>query len=245
MMGAIMTPTTRRFLIRALMIATAAVTAAASPAYAANPVEHGKFMISAERLFGLSFTHETIATNNGDRSTNQTQFSLLYSSGATSVHMTPRLAFDFLPIDGLTLGGAVGVGTGKLDSSRTNNAGATVDTEGPTTTWFVISPRVGYALGLSQLAGLWLRGGVTYYYANSDFPGGNTSTRTTGLSFDLDPTLVLSPLEHLGFTLGFQINLPLTGSTTSETKVGGVTASTSVDHTIRNIGLVVGMVGVF
>ena len=57
--------------------------------------------------------------------------------------------------------------------------------------------------------------------------------------------VVLSPVEHLGFTAGFLVNLPLTGTRTNETSIRGVTTSTSFDETIRNIGLVVGMVGVF
>jgi hypothetical protein len=233
-----MTPKVK-ILIALLVLAPAAAHAAATPG-----VGHGTVMVSAERLFGLSFSHESTATGNGDVSQNNTNFTLLYSAAST-VHMTPRVAIDFAPIDGLTVGGAIGFGVGNLGGERTRN-NATTTTDGPTSTWVVLSPRAGYVLGLSSLAKLWLRGGFTYFWQNTDFPGTpDTSSRLTGLSLDLEPTLLLAAFDHLGFTASVLVNLPLTGSITSEISAGGATTSTSVDHTIRNVGLVAGMVGSF
>jgi hypothetical protein len=241
-MGALMTPKAKILLVLALSIAPAAAHAAASAG-----VDHGTIMIGAERLFGLSLSRETTATNNGDNSTDNTTFTLLYSA-SPNVHMTPRLTCDFVPIDGLTIGGGIGFGVGSLDDSRTRNS-ATTNTDGPTSTWIIISPRVGYVLGLSSLAKLWLRGGLTYFWMNTDFPSAipntSVSSRLTGLSLDLEPTLLLQPFTHLGFTASLLVNLPLTGSFTTDTTVGGTTTSTSVDRTIRNFGLAVGMVGRF
>jgi hypothetical protein len=226
----------------ALLLAPAVVHAAATPG-----VKQGTMMIGAERLFGLSLSHETIATNNGDRSTDNTTFTLLYSS-APNVHMTPRVTFDYVLVDGLTLGGGLGFGVGNLDQSATRN-NATTDSKGPTSTWIVVSPRAGYVLGLNHLTGLWLRGGFTYFWMNTDYPttaiNTKTSNRLTGLSLDLEPTLLLSPWEHLGFTVGLAVNLPLTGSSTTETTLGSVSTSTSVDDTIRNVGVLFGLEGTF
>jgi hypothetical protein len=225
-----------------LVLAPVAAHAAATPG-----VKQGTMMIGAERLFGLGLSHESTATANGSTSTDNTTFTLLYSS-APNVHMTPRVTFDFALIDGLTLGGGLGFGVGNLDQSASRN-NATTNSKGPTSTWLVISPRAGYVLGLNQLAGLWLRGGFTYYYINTDFPTSalntSSSSRLTGLSFDLEPTLLLSPWQHLGFTAGLAINLPLTGSSTTEVDIGSSSTTTSVDHTIRNVGILFGMEGTF
>jgi hypothetical protein len=237
-MGALMTPKAKILFTLALSLVPLAAQAAPTAG-----VNHGTVMVSAERLFGLSFGRVTTSVGNVDTSRDTTNFSLLYSSAST-VHMTPRVAIDFVPIDGLTVGGAIGFAVGSRSDSASNNNN-TVDADGPTTTAFVLSPRVGYVLGLSSLAKLWLRGGFTYFWQNTDFPNSPDSSRLTGLSLDLEPTLLLSVFEHLGFTAGLLVNLPLTGSTTNETVMGGTTRSTSIDTTIRNIGLVVGMVGSF
>jgi hypothetical protein len=240
-MGALMTPKAKLLIALAFTFAPAAAHAAASAG-----VDHGTVMIGAERLFGLSLSRTTTSSGNTDTSHDNTTFTLLYSA-APNVHMTPRVTFDFVPIDGLTLGGGIGFGVGSLGDSRTRND-STTNTDGPSSTWLVFSPRVGYVLGLSSLAKLWLRGGLTYFWMNTDFPSPpntSASSRLTGLSLDLEPTLLLQAFPHLGFTASVLVNLPLTGSFTTETKIGGVSTSTSVDQTIRNFGLVAGMVGSF
>jgi hypothetical protein len=164
--------------------------------------------------------------------------------------MVPRLAFDYVPVDGLTLGGAIGFAVGDLENVTTNdNNNAIASTDGPSTTAFVLSPRVGYVLGLGKLLSLWLRGGMTFYWLNTDYPvpaPRTLSARVSGLSLDLDPTLMISPFEHLAFTVGLLVDLPLTGKATGESTTGaGMSNSTSVDQTYRNIGIVFGMVGRF
>src|SRR4051794_6334969 len=85
------------------------------PAFAAGPphshaeaaIPKSTFILSAERLFGLSINRTTTATNNGDVSVDHTGFGLLLSS-PTTVHMLPRMALDVAVIDGLTVGAGLG-----------------------------------------------------------------------------------------------------------------------------------------
>lgn len=212
-------------------------------------VARGTVMVSAERLFGLSLNRTTSDTGGGSSSVDHTGFSLFLSSPST-VHMLPRIAFDFAVTDGLTLGGAFGFSIGDRDTSTTNGNNTT-DVEGPTSSALILAPRVGYALGLSHVLDLWLRGGVTYYRTNTEsertIAGALTtaSNRSSGLSLDIEPTLIVKPFDHFGFTAGLLVNLPLAGTHTTQLTVGNTTTSNSNDETIRNFGIVAGMLGTF
>jgi hypothetical protein len=65
------------------------------------------------------------------------------------------------------------------------------------------------------------------------------------MSLNLEPTLMISPIPHVAFTVGLLLDLPLTGKQSSETRVGSVTTTTSVDSSVRNVGLVGGLVVMF
>jgi hypothetical protein len=223
---------------------------APATASAANPgVDHGRMMISAERLFGLSFSHTSVDNGNGSNDRDVTHFGLVVSPNTAvgNIYTTPRLAFDIAVIDGLTVGGSLGVSvTGVSDSSTTGGTSAEVSR--PTLTTVLIAPRAGYVLGFTRVVGLWLRGGLTYFNgsAHSDATVlGTNATRTDtlwGLGLDLEPTLLVSPFEHFSFTAGLVLDLPLAGKQSVERTAGNVTTTTSTDASVRNIGVVAGMV---
>jgi hypothetical protein len=244
-----MTPKAKGILRGAVVAAGLSLIAAAAHAAPATAVPKGNILVGAERLFGLSVNRVTTDTSAGDTSLDQTHFGLFLANGTPvpNVYLVPRLALDFALADGLTLGGSIGFLVSDYDTSATNGS-STVEADGPTITTLLLSPRVGYVLGIGRIAGLWLRGGFTYFRSavGEDTDGNATSSETNwGLAIDLEPTLLLTPFEHFGFTVSFNIDLPLAGKRTVERTVGPVTTSTSVDQRIRNIGLTVGMVGVF
>jgi hypothetical protein len=225
------------------LLATALALAPAA-AHAATPgVDHGTLILSAERLFGLGVSHTSLGSGNAEVERDQTHFGLALAplTPNPNVYLLPRLGFDFAIIDGLTVGGSLGFGFGEAD----------VGNGKPSYTNFLIAPRVGYVLGLSRPISLWLRGGFTYFNVTSHSdpavlpPNTERSVTLWGMSLNLEPTLMISPIPHVAFTVGLLLDLPLTGKQSSETRVGSVTTTTSVDSSVRNVGLVGGLVVMF
>jgi len=239
--------------IAALLLAFAGPAAAAPARPAHDPMPKGTFVLGAERLFGLSVNTTTTATDAGDRSVSHTGFSLLLSS-PTTVYMRPRVSLDVAVADGLTVGGAFGLFVGDREDSATAGD-TTTSAEGPTTKALLIAPRVGYALGLGHTLSLWPRAGLTYFSTGSESEhaaGGTvttTSARTSGVSLNLEPALLVAPFTNFGFTAALVADLPLTGKLTRETRTetAGVTRTTTndTDQKLRNLGVVVGMAGIF
>jgi hypothetical protein len=209
----------------------------------------GTLVISAERLFGLSFNNVTTSTDNGDVSTSRTDFGLLWGS-TTNVYMIPRVGVDYLVIDGLTVGGGLGFFVSSNDAGTVNGI-TSVDTSGPTSTRFLVAPRVGWAHGIAGRVGVWLRGGLTYYYGSisSARMGRNGDTtvsyRSTGLGLNLEPALMVALTDHFAFSAGPVFDLPLTGSRSQEVSTPVMTRTTSYYESVRNLGLVVNLVGYF
>jgi hypothetical protein len=251
MMPRLLLSTSCALALLCLTSARPALAASGSPhTHGSAGVPKGTFIVSAERLFGLSINRTTTATNNnGDVSVDHTGFGLLLSSPST-VHMLPRMALDLAIIDGLTVGAGLGVFVGDR-ATITSNDGATVEAQGPTTTAMLFAPRVGYALHLSHIVSFWIRVGFTYYRTNAETERTianvvtTTSDRTSGLAFDLEPTFLFQPFDHFGFTAGIVADLPLTGDHTNEVSAGNTTRSTSIKQTVRNVGIVASMLGLF
>jgi hypothetical protein len=222
----------------------------ASPAVAAPGLAKGTVILSGERLFGLTFNRTTTETATGDRSVDHTGFGLFLSQ-PTTVHMQPRVALDVLVADGFTLGGSFGFFVGDRETSTTTGGNTMMDDLRPVTTAVVLAPRAGFAVGLGHVVSLWLRAGITYFNSGDEqrvMVGGNSITvanRTSGLAFDIEPTLLFSPFPHFAFTAGLVADVPLTGTQKTETTVGNTTTTTSRDRTIRNFGVVAGLLGMF
>ena len=222
----------------------AALALVPAAARAATPgVGHGTMMISAERLFGLDVSHSSQDIAGGTIERDQTHFGLALAPLAPNPnpYLLPRLAFDFAIIDGLAVGGSLGFGLGEADVGNSK----------PSYSTFLIAPRIGYVLGLTKPISLWLRGGLTYFNLTSHAdpsvlpPNTDRSVTLWGLSLNLEPTLMISPIEHVAFTAGVLIDLPLAGKQSTETRAGSVTTTTSADFTFRNFGLVGGLVVLF
>ncbi len=122
------------------LFAAAAVVGAVSftqEAGAITPVKQGTLAVAAERLVAsnLHIADGYVGWNN----------QLLGSPGWVPFD-TPRLGVDYFIIDGLSVGGHLGLGFFGAD----NNDGAYV----------ALLPRVGYAFSISKTIDFWPRGGI-------------------------------------------------------------------------------------
>jgi hypothetical protein len=242
-------------------LATGASAAGAS-AEMNGMADKGHFFVSADRVFGITWTQlsSEVTRNNTtetDKASATTTVGLLWNSGTGSgkvavAYLIPRVGIDFTVIDGLTVGGNIGYthSSGSYESTTKNGSvSTTVSGDTGTSSGFLFAPRVGYILPLGAPIGLWLRGGLTYYnHSNEDAPdnNGNKDSNTwSGLGLNLDPQFVVTPVEHLFFTAGLAVDIPLTGSYETKNYNGAGTAvTTTYDHyKFTNIGLTFGVGG--
>jgi len=208
------------------------VSLAPAGARAATPgIAQRTVMVSAERFLGLTAMHTSQDIPGGELNINQTRLGLTMAPTLSNpnIYAVPRLALDFTPIDGLTLGGALGFAAGDFDASTSMTA-------------FLVAPRVGYVLGLSHLLNLWLRGGLTYFNITTSNDPDTRSDTLWGMSLNLEPTLMIAPFDHVAFTGGLVLDLPVAGRQSTERQVGNITTTTSVGLRVRNIGLALGVV---
>jgi hypothetical protein len=190
--------------------------------------EKGQFILGADRLVPLLSYSQTWTGHLGNlppgesgetTTTSQTAFSFFW--GSTSPQETfftvPRIGFDYVLAPHFTIGGEAVLyitagASSSLEQDRT--AGGSVTTVGATTTRtiFGIAPRAGYLLRLTDLFSLWLRGGFSFYTdGDKRTLGNNPSSGANQFALDFEPQLVITPLPHVGFTLGPTLDVPLFG----------------------------------
>lgn len=260
-----------KLVLGASVVVAAASLLASGRAEAADPgsltmANKGSLIISADRLFGASFwsaKEKYDELDGAGRPTGQvienkvsySKLGLLWGdpsggfTGFANPFAIPRASIDFLLIDGLTIGGSIGFLTSSSRNSATRR-GTTVEADGPTLTEFAFTPRVGYILAFSPNVGLWLRGGFTYWSASSKqvaiggAPGDSSSSTYNGFALNLEPTLVLSPVDHFAFTAGLVGDIGLGGKYKHERTQAGVTRiDPDHDLTVMNFGLTLGILG--
>lgn len=210
-----------------------------APAWA-QPRPPGQWIVGAERLFGYSYAKETWTdeTNNEIESTSS-GFSLLTnsviagSSFAPAIYSAPRVAVDYLPIAGLTVGGTLGFAHVSMD--QTLGAGDSAKSSG---SLFTLVPRAGYAHMFSPTLGIWPRAGFTYFSASLETDDGDTKTSASGASFGLDALLLLMPADNVAFTVGPSLDYGLTG--TVEVDINAVGRS-EADLDVIQFGLQAGV----
>ena len=225
--------------------------------------QQGEFIISADRLVPLlSFEDVSqdvlvpggLPNNVKSETTTQTatSFSVLYGSPAAPVeqfYSVPRIGFDYVVVPNVTIGGnliavfSLG-GSSKQETDLTNGQTNTSSTNSPTATGFGVAPRAGYILPINNLISLWLRGGFSYFIGSSKQPDGNNGTETTSINqfaIDLEPQVVFTPIPHVGFTAGLDVDIPLTGGHGIEDDNGGTSQSISGHSSVVYFGAVLGM----
>lgn len=242
-----------------------------------------RFILSAERLTSaLSWNtvvkqSVTIPSPSGSSAsttideeveTSGVDVSFLGAGGGPNVHGMPRIGFDAMFSNGFTLGGALSYIT-TSGKSEISSGSAKLSMDGPTTAMFTLAGRLGIMIEASPIVGIWLRGGFTRisvaseYQSTTTTPGNSfgptTTTKTTTdtvatSALTLDPQLVLTPIPHVGITLGLALDVGLGGTTESSSTAPSSSSSSGPsvgsqsppsDTTRSSYGITGGLVALF
>ncbi len=195
------------------------------------------FIVSADRLLPL-ISYQSSETSQNGASNTQSRLSIALMNNApfeayATFYNLPRLAFDWLPVDNLTIGGAAWL---YADLQATDKSGST-STDQPKLTYWGVAPRVGYVFRMGDKVSLWPRAGIEYNNVTSN----DSSVSVWALAVDLEAMLVISPWNHFGFTVGPTADIPIAGK---QTLTSG-TISSQVDSSMLQVGLSAGMLGHF
>lgn len=237
-------------------LAVAAVILATSSEAAAGPLDFDRnnfFIISAERMFGFSYSSVKVETGDVTSTQKTTAFSLLTPAGGAL--STPSIGLHYSVIPALTIGANLGLSR-TSPSTTVETPKETKDTDGDPTTNLLFGPRVGYIFGFSNAFYLWARGGITYARSSTS---SETTDATTGkvtasadtttsiVALSLDPMFVVTPVNRFGIMFGPVFDVGLSASTKTESTVvsgsSSKTDSTTQDFSPLNIGLQFGLVG--
>lgn len=181
----------------------------------------GDMVFSVDRLMGISGTHIEGELGPVDYDDDITSLSLSWrASPDYSPFDTARLAFDYLVIDHLSIGGSLGYASYDYDQQ---NDGST----------FIISPRVGYVYAFGKVVGIWPRGGFTYHSTSVD-----TLFDEKGFALSLECPFTFSPAEHFAFHIGPSFDVDMFGSRDPSPINKG-------DRTYRSVALNGGILGWF
>lgn len=253
----------RPLLVLAALGAALLVPTAAEAAPANGLAEQTQLILTADRLVPVfSYSSTKVTQTNGNTTikdtTSGSSTSLLFGSeplGVRTIHTVPRVAFDFAVIPHLTVGGALAFafslgGSHEVERNQ-NNTTTTVKVDSPSTTVIGIAPRVGYVIPFGEVFAFWPRAGFGFYSVRQSTEdednNGRTrfTTRDTIFSLDLDPQFAIVPIEHFFFHVGPILNIPLSGSRSSESVRGATTTTVDNDLTVWHFGVSAGLGGWF
>jgi hypothetical protein len=215
--------------------------AAAAAADAPAGRRRYRVAFSLERAFGVTAYEQTVEQDGVKVTTSGEDVSFLGSS-ATNTHSVPRLAVDAILGSGVTLGGALALGTStaRQKIELTDYAGSETDELGEDS-WVLFTPRVGYLAWNSPHFALWPRAGLTFISVEHTPDGEEESSVKANLSMlNAELQLVASPAEHFAFTIGVAGDIGLGGSSEVEDEYGD---TTSVDTKSSGFGVVFGLMG--
>jgi hypothetical protein len=184
----------------------------------------GDAIVGAERLFGIRGEHLEIDNPDplDDTEIDATTISLGFAKTLVPYNM-PRVTFDYLVIDKLSIGGTIAFSS--YDA----------DVEGPadpeTLTDFELGPRVGYLHMFGKVLGIWPRGGFVYHSTTMEDVYDSWSL---GISLECMFPIVL--VQHFGILAGFAFDQALVGNLDPDN-------GPDRDVSYRSIGLQVGVFG--
>jgi hypothetical protein len=181
----------------------------------------GQGVLSADRLMGLSWSHVAVEVGPLTDKRDYSSFGFGWrGAGQRSPFDAPRLAFDYMIIEHLSLGGALGYVSHELDDDRDVSE-------------FIVSPRIGYAYAFGRVVGIWPRGGFTYHSTSVD--GG---VDEKGFAFTAECPLTFSPSTHFAIHVGPTFDVDLFGDREPS-------PVTETDVTYRTFGINAGLLGWF
>jgi hypothetical protein len=184
------------------LLSFSAVLVAASlgavPAQAQLLGAQGDAIFSGERLFGVRGEHwvEHLPAPLPTVETTDTVIAFGFATQHVPYNI-PRLAFDYMIKDKLSLGGSLGFALSNVESNA--------DRAYNPPTLFMISPRVGYLHMFGRVAGIWPRAGLTYHNANSD-----GFYKESGLALNLECMFPIVMAAHFGMEVGLTFDQSLT-----------------------------------
>jgi hypothetical protein len=186
----------------------------------------GDVVFSAERMMGIVGTKRSVETNLGDLNNDWTSISFGWrATPETSPFDVPRLGFDYLVIDHLSLGGSLGYLS--LDPDDGGELSA-----------FIFAPRIGYLYSFGRVVGIWPRGGFSYHTLSVE-GGGRFEER--GFALNLECPFTFSPASHFAFHVGPTFDIDMFGSRT----VHPGNVEVKGDLTYRAFGVNAGLLGWF
>jgi hypothetical protein len=161
----------------------------------ADIAPQGTIALGAERLFGV------VATGTDTEGTNTDVTTISFAwSGRPGPYDRPRAAFDYFVIDNLSVGGSLGFYDWSA-SVEGNDAG---DGGG-----FLLSPRVGYMVDITDMLGFWPRGGFTY--VRDTYNNNGPDEVDTASALTLEAPLYILIGKELAINVGLTIDLGFDG----------------------------------
>lgn len=179
-------------------------------------------VLGAERLFGVVGT----GTDTEGTDTDVTSISFFWG-GVPGPYDRPRAAFDYFVIDSLSVGGSLGFYTW----SASDDDGDTGDGSG-----FLLSPRVGYMVDITDRLGFWPRGGFTYV-RDSIENGVDVVDSASALTLEA-PLYIL-----LGRELALNVSLTIDLGIGGEVETDGPVMDVDVDQEHNQFGIQIGLAG--
>ena len=197
-----------------------------------------RFVLSAERLFGLSFASETqedpTPPPEPDTETTTTNIGLGTNLALHSPFVQPQFGFDVFVIDRLSVGAALSYWQATGEQEQGGQSQDLTDIS-----LFRVTPRVGFGMMFTDILGLWARGGLTYYNLSTEDNDGD-KTSLNGLAVTLEGLLMISPVDHVGIHLGPTFDIGITGEQESDPADPGQPGQ-SADTTHRQFGAMAGL----
>jgi hypothetical protein len=245
---------TTTVLVAAVALLTFSGSARAEEGQGTHRFGNPGFIVSADRLLPLiSYQSITTTEPDGEKDTSKRTSVALFNSGPfgvfSSFYNLPRVGFDWIPVQNLTLGGAAWLYT-DLSASVTAapSSGPSVTTQQPKITYWGVAPRIGYVIPMGDKLSLWPRVGVEYYNVQESNVGAGSQS-VTEFAFEAEALLVISPWNHFGFVVGPTLDAPFTGEQTSTNTAtaGAMTTTTTqrMDSAMWQVGVSAGMLGHF
>ena len=222
------------------------------------------FVLSGERLTSILAWNQTRTVDASfdggssgstiDLERSGTDAALLGAGGFTNNPFAiPRIGFDGILSGGFTIGGSLSYMVTSGEAKTPAFSGIPESKQDlPTLSYFLFAPRLGVMIPASTTVGVWLRGGITRLSINvedKDVDPNNGTTITTEqtttlVDLSLDPQLVISPVPHVGLTVGLSLDIPLSG--TAEASGGEFTTATrEEDITASSYGVTAGLALIF